>query len=571
MATIVIMPKQGLQMTEGTIISWFKKVGDEVQEGEPLFSMETDKLTIDIDATTSGTLLKIIAPEGAVVPITEPIAVIGEAGEDISALLPSEKADAPAEAAPAEPAVAAPAASNAPAGNVVPDGCTVVIMPKQGLQMTEGTIISWFKQVGDEVKEGEPLFSMETDKLEIDIDATASGTLLKILAEPGDVIPITEPIALIGPAGTDVTAYTGKAAPSAAAAPVQAEAKTASAPMEAVAPIARKAGERVFITPRARMTAKNNGIDYMTVAGTGPDGLIIERDILTAIANKPKATPVAAKLAELEGVDLKTISGSGVGGKIMKDDVLNAMKPAAEAAPAAPAAKETAAPVASEDETVIPIKGMRKAIFDNMMKSLHGMAQANHRMKVDMTECKRLREALKAEGVKVSFNDILMLAATKALLKYPCINATVLGDNIIEKHYTNIGLAVAVPNGLMVPNVKHTEKMSLTEIAKATAEQIAKTRDNKLTMADYSGGTFTITNLGMFDVDEFTPVINAPEAAILGVGKIADTPVVKNGEIVARPIMTLSLTYDHRIVNGAPAAEFLQYLKKLLENPYLML
>ena len=214
---------------------------------------------------------------------------------------------------------------------------------------------------------------------------------------------------------------------------------------------------------------------------------------------------------------------------------------------------------------------MRKAIFDNMMKSMHGMAQANHRMKVDMTEAKRLREALKAEGIKVSFNDILMLAATKALLKYPCINATVSGDNIIEKHYTNIGLAVAVPNGLMVPNVKHTEKMSLSEIAKATAEQIAKTRDNKLTMADYTGGTFTITKLGMVDLDEFTPVVNAPEAAILGVGKIADTPVVKDGQIVARPIMTLSLTYDHRIVNGAPAAEFLQYLKKLLENPYLML
>ncbi len=564
MANVIIMPKQGLQMTEGTIISWFKKEGEAVKEGEPLFSMETDKLTIDIDSTASGTLLKIIAEPGAVVPITEPIAIVGEAGEDISALLPASAAPAAAEA----PVAAAPVAPTAPAadGKAVPAGCSVIIMPKQGLQMTEGTIISWFKAVGDEVKEGEPLFSMETDKLTIDIDATASGTLLKIVAEPGAVVPITEPIALIGPAGTDVSAYTGKDAPAApAATPAPIAPVVPAAPVEAVGKVARKAGEKIFITPRARMVAKNNGIDYETVAGTGPDGLIIERDILTAIASKPKATPVAAKIAELEGVNLASVTGTGVGGKIMKEDVLASIKPAQVAAPAAAPAP------AAEDETVIPIKGMRKAIFDNMMKSLHGMAQANHRMKVDMTEAKRLREALKAEGVKVSFNDILVLACTKALLKFPCINATVSGDNIIEKHYTNIGLAVAVPNGLMVPNVKHTEAMSLTDIAKATAEQIAKTRDNKLTMADYTGGTFTITNLGMFDVDEFTPVINAPEAAILGVGKIGDTPVVKNGEVVVRPIMTLSLTYDHRIVNGAPAAEFLQYLKKLLENPYLML
>ncbi len=567
MANIVIMPKQGLQMTEGTIIKWFFAEGAVVKEGEPLFQMETDKLTIDIDSTASGTLLKIIAPEGSVVPITEPIAVIGAPGEDISALIKSDSsAPAPAAEAPAPEAPAAAPASAA--GNQVPDGCTVVIMPKQGLQMTEGTIISWFKAVGDAVKEGEPLFQMETDKLTIDIDATVSGTLLKIVADAGAVVPITEPIALIGPAGTDVSGYTGKAEAAPAIAPVAPVTAAPAAPIEAAAPIARKAGEKVFITPRARMVAKNNGIDYNTVAGTGPDGLIIERDILDAIANKPKATPVAARIAALENVDLASVTGTGVGGKIMKDDVLGAIKPAADASAQAPAPAPAGA---QEDETVIPIKGMRKAIFDNMMKSMHGMAQANHRMKVDMTEAKRLREALKADGVKVSFNDILILAVTKALLKYPCINASVSGDNIIEKHYTNIGLAVAVPNGLMVPNVKHTEKMTLSQIAAATAEQIAKTRDNKLTMADYTGGTFTITNLGMFDVDEFTPVVNAPEAAILGVGKIGDTPVVKNGEIVVRPIMTLSLTYDHRIVNGAPAAEFLQYVKKLLENPYYML
>ncbi len=566
MAHVVIMPKQGLQMTEGTMIKWFYREGDEVKVNTPLFEMETDKLTIDIDAEVEGTLLKILHGEGDVVPITQPIAVIGKPGEDISALI---GADSPAPAAEA-PAPAAPEAKKeAAAPFTLPDSVHVVIMPKQGLQMTEGTIIQWYHKEGEAVSAGKPLFSMETDKLTIDIDAEFDGTLLKIVAPEGSVVPITEPIALIGPAGTDVSGYTagGKAeAPAEAVSEApKAAAETVSAPA-----FVRKPGERIFITPRAKMTAAANDFDYSGVSGSGPDGLIIERDVLAAIANRPKASPVAAKLASLEGVDLAGLQGSGVNGKIMKDDVLAAIAPK-NAAAAEPAAAQPAPAAAAEDVEIIPIRGMRKAIFDNMMHSLHETAQANHRMKVDMTEAKRLREALKAEGVKVSFNDILALAATKALLKFPCINASTDGVNITEKHYVNIGIAVAVPNGLMVPNVKHTERMSLAEIAKHTAEQIAKTRDNKLTMADYTGGTFTITNLGMFDIDEFTPIINAPESAILGVGKIADTPVVIDGAVTVRPMMTLSLTYDHRIINGAPAAEFLQYLKKLLEHPYLML
>ena len=561
MAHIVIMPKQGLQMTEGTIIKWYYAEGDTVKAGTPLFSMETDKLTIDIDADESGTLLKIVRKEGEIVPITEPIAVIGEKGEDISAIAGGNAAPAPAKAE--EPA---PAAEAAPAA--LPEGVTPVIMPKQGLQMTEGTIIKWYHKEGETAEEGKPLFSMETDKLTIDIDAPASGTVLKILAGEGSIVPITETIAYIGKAGTVIPEGGAKAAPAEApASEEKAPAETVSSPA-----FTRKPGQRLFISPRAKMKAKDAGVDPALIPGSGPDGMVIERDVIAYLASRPKASPVASVIAAQNGVDLNAVKGTGVNGKIMKEDVLNALKPAdaapakAEAAPAAPAA-----PAVSEDETVIPIRGMRKAIFNNMMNSLHGMAQANHRMKVDMTECKRLREALKAAGQKVSFNDILILAVTKALLKHPCVNASTDGTNIYEKHYTNIGLAVAVENGLMVPKIKHTEKMTLSEIAAATAEQVKKTRDGKLTMEDYTGGTFTVTNLGMFDVDEFTPVINAPEAAILGVGKIGDTPVALNGQVVIRPIMTLSLTYDHRIINGAPAAEFLQDLKKLLEQPYLML
>lgn len=423
----------------------------------------------------------------------------------------------------------------------------VVIMPKQGLQMTEGTIISWKHKEGEEVKANSPLFEMETDKLTITIDSDFDGTLLKIIRQEGEVVPITEPIAIIGTPGEDISSLipaAPKAEETPAAAPVEAP---VAAPVATAEAVTRAPGERVFITPRAKKEAEEKGIDYKAVAGTGPNGLIVERDI--------KATPVAKKIAEIEGINLAEVQGTGVNGKIMKADVLRHRKSAADVV----------------EDTIIPITGMRKAIFENMMNSLKSTAQANHRIHVDMSEVVRLRNSLKANDIKVSYNDILSLAVSKALIKYPCINATVVDNTIHERHYVNLGIAVAVENGLMVPNIKNADLLTLGEIAEKSKELIAKTRDGKLTMEEYNGGTFTITSLGMFDIDEFTPVINYPEAAILGVGKIADAAVVVDGAVAVRPMMTLSLTYDHRIINGAPAAEFLQYVKKLLQNPYLML
>ena len=555
MASTVIMPKQGLQMTEGTIIKWLKKEGEEVKEGEPLFEMETDKLTITIDASASGTLLKIVRGENEVVPITETIAYIGEPGESIpDAEAPAAPAAAEAPAAPA-PAPAAPVDTS----NI---NASVVIMPKQGLQMTEGTIIKWLKKEGEEVKEGEPLFEMETDKLTITMDATASGTLLKIVRGEGEVVPITETIAIIGEPGTDFTPLLPQAAAPAAAAAAEAP---AAAPAAQAAPAAapavqRAPGERVFATPRARMRAEERGIPVEAVAGTGPDGLIIERDVLNADVNVIKATPVAKKIAELEGVDLAGVTGTGANGKIMKGDVLSAIT--------APGTPEV---VYEQAETVVPFAGMRKAIANNMSRSLSEMAQANHRMKVDMTESVRFRNKLKEADIKVSFTDILVKAVAAALIKFPNVNSTLDGQNIIMKHYVNLGIAVAIDNGLIVPNIKNAHLMSVTQIHEQVAELAAKAKDGKLTRDEYANGTFTITNLGMYDVDEFTAVINPPEAAILAVGKIADTPVAVDGKVEIRPIMTLSLTYDHRIIDGAPAAQFLQYVKKLLQNPYLML
>ena len=508
MAQKIILPKQGLQMTEGIITTWLKHEGEEVKEGEPLFEMETDKLSITIDSTATGTVLKLLYEEGDMVPVTETIAIVGQPGEDISALLAGS--DAPA----AETAPAAEAASAAKAPGVLPAGVQKIILPKQGLQMTEGIITTWLKHEGEEVKEGEPLFEMETDKLSITIDSTATGTILKLLYEEGDMVPVTETIALVGPAGTNVDAFlNGEAAEEAPAAE--------AAPAE---------GGRIFASPRARMVAEERGVDIATVKGSGPDGLIIERDVKAARA--ASSAPAAVSPA--------------------------------------PAAVEAAAP--SELKTVIPLKGMRKIIAQRMHESLTELAQANHRMEVDMTECVRLREQLKAQGVKVSYNDIVIRCVAKALTEFPMMNATMTDTAIIQKHYVNVGMAVATDTGLLVPVIKGADKLTLTEISAKAKDLGTRTKEGGLNPDELSGGTFTVTNLGMFGVDSFTAIVNKPEAGILAVGAMKKRPVVMpDDSIQARNMLWLSLTYDHRIVDGAPAAQFLQRVKKLLEVPALLL
>jgi len=377
-----------------------------------------------------------------------------------------------------------------------------IIMPKQGLQMTEGLITLWYKCEGDTISEGEPLFDMETDKTAITIDSTASGTILKLLFEEGDLVPIAETIAIVGEPGEDYAALLA-GEPEETAEEAEEEAPVAAAIVHSASHVAA--------TPRAKMQAQEKNIAITDVTGTGPEGLVIERDVLAF-------TPAVA-----------------------------------------------------QSETVIPFDGMRKAISNNMVKSLTTMAQANHRMKVDMTESVRFRNKLKEEGIKVSYTDILIKAVTQALLKFPMMNASVQDDKIICKHYVNMGVAVAVEKGLLVPNIKNAEALSVAQLHDQVASLAEKARSGKLTPAEYSNGTFTITNLGMYEIDEFTPIINPPEVGILGVGAITDTPWVVGGKMEIRPIMTLSLTYDHRVIDGAPAAQFLQYIKKLLQNPYLML
>jgi pyruvate dehydrogenase E2 component (dihydrolipoamide acetyltransferase) len=332
--------------------------------------------------------------------------------------------------------------------------------------------------------------------------------------------------------------------------------------------VAKAAGEKILITPRAKALAQRNKLDYTKVSGSGPDGLVIERDVRAYREPIPvpaeigrKITPVAVQLANQNHVDLAAVAGSGVHGKIMKADV--------EAAIAARASKNADR---TRKDTIISFTGMRKVIATRMKQSLQEMAQANHRMKVDMTELVRFREKLKEAEVKVSFTDIFVKVVSRALLDFPMANASLTESGIVVRNYVNMGVAVAVANGLIVPVIKDADLMTLQEIATAAAELIAKAKYGQLQPDDYTGGTFTITNLGMFDIDEFTAIINPPESAILAIGKINQTPVVAaDGAVVVRPIMTLSLTYDHRVIDGAPAAQFLQRIKQIMQNPYLLI
>jgi len=438
-----------------------------------------------------------------------------------------------------------------------------IIMPKQGLQMTEGTIIKWLAKEGDKVVKDEPLFEMETDKLTITIDAMEGGTLLKIVRGEGETVPITETIAIVGEPGEDISALLDIAP---AAAPVATEAPAtvaaASTPVApAAAPVtAAPTDGRVFISPRAKMVAEEKGIDYKAINGTGTDGMIVERDVLAYAASAPAITPLAKKVAEIGGVDTAAVAGTGAAGKIVKEDILKAIE-----------AKKAGA-AGGRKGTVVPFKGMRKVIADRMLESQRTNAQTSHRISVDMSEATRLREAYKKADKKVSFNDIVSLAVCRALLDFPAMNSEITAEGILQKDFVNLGIAVAVDNGLIVPVIKDADLMSLEQISLMTKELADKAKNGKLQPSEYKGGSFTISNLGMFGLDSFVAIINPPEAGILAVGRIAKQAVVTSeDEIVIRPMMELTLSYDHRIVDGAPAAQFLAWVKQYLEQPYLML
>lgn len=441
---------------------------------------------------------------------------------------------------------------------------TRVIMPKQGLQMAEGTILKWLSKEGEKVQQGKPLFEMETDKLTITMDSPDSGTLLKIVRKEGEVVPITELIAVIGKSGEDISELLGGAVEEKKSEKAVEDKQVSKLiAMEEGVPFEEEKceGARVFVTPRAKMRAEEAEMDYKAMKGSGPEGLVIEKDVLKYISEKKdvKATPLARKSAEVNNIDIAKAKGTGVRGKVTKEDIEKLIgKPVEEKIVAGRAGK------------LIPFTGMRKVIAKRMVESLHIAAQANHRMSVDMTESLRLKNKLKENGVKVSITDILIKMVCLALRKHPLVNSMFTEEGVLLLDDVSIGVAVALEDGLIVPVVKNADMLTLEGINKATGELVEKAKTGKLTPDEMTGGTFTISNLGMYDIDSFTAIVNQPESAILAVGKTTKMYVVEDDKPVIRPIMTLSLSYDHRVIDGAPAAMFLKTLKGIIENPYLL-
>jgi pyruvate dehydrogenase E2 component (dihydrolipoamide acetyltransferase) len=443
--------------------------------------------------------------------------------------------------------------------------------------MEEGAVVEWLKEEGDPVKRGDVLFSVESDKAVLEVEATARGFLRKILVPAGQTVPVLTVVAIMTrKVDEDIAGYDGGGRQVARKQVDKGE--TPMGVQEVLALEARPAPAppgRIFASPRARKTARGKGADLALVSGTGPEGRIVEQDVLSYLASRPKATPVAVKTAEALGVDLAAVSGTGPGGRITKADVVSAAPPAAAVAAPAEAAPPPAEAPAVESA---PLTGMRRIIAERMAASAQATARVTLITEADATAFVEAREQLKASvteawGFAPGYNDLLGLIVARALREFPYMNARLSEDGQAIERLPNInlGLAVDTERGLLVPVIRDADQKGLRAFGSEFRALVERARVGKSLPDDLASGTFTVTNLGMYDVDAFTPIINLPEAAILGAGRIQAKAVVRDGEIVARQMWTLSLAFDHRLVDGAPAARFLQRIKGMIENPYLLL
>lgn len=536
MAEIVRMPKMSDTMTEGVIAKWHKKVGDTVKSGELMAEIETDKATMDYESFNEGTVLYLGAKEGEAVPINAVLAVVGKKGEDYKALLESAKSDSPA---PKESA-AAPVSTSDTMIDTSNIKAEVVPMPKMSDTMTEGVIVAWHKKVGDPVKSGELLAEVETDKATMEYESYNDGTLLYRGAEEGKPIAVNDVLAVIGEKGADYQTLLKSF-----------KAKAGTAHSEpAPEPVAVSTTAVSAAQPARTETASSNGNGRL------------------------KASPLAKRLAHEKGFDLTQIHGTGDSGRIVKRDVEN-FKPGALPATgkgAAAAPVVLPAVVGEESFEEIPLSQMRKTIARRLSESKFTSPHFYVTMEINMDKAIEARKSInEASPVKVSFNDLVLKATAAAIRQHPDVNVSWRGDKLRKNHHIHIGVAVAVPEGLVVPVVRFADNKSLSHIAAEVKSLAQKAHDKKLQPSDWEGSTFTISNLGMFGVEEFTAIINPPDACILAVGGIKETPVVKGGQIVPGNVMKVTLSCDHRAVDGAIGAAFLKTLKSLLEDPVRIL
>lgn len=544
MAVVITMPRLSDTMTEGVVATWLKKVGDTVKEGDILAEIETDKATMEFESFNAGTLLHIGIQEGESAPVDSLLAIIGAPGEDIAALLSggapaptrgeAESSEAKTEAAPvAEGKAEAPTAAA-----TLPAGVKVVTMPRLSDTMTDGTVATWLKKVGDTVKEGDILAEIETDKATMEFESFNSGTLLYIGVNEGQTAPVDSILAIIGPAGTDVSGIAadfkvgGSVEAPKANASVEVKTETATAPVQNT-----NAGGRIFASPLAKKIAQDKGIDLSQVRGSGENGRIVKGDV-------EGFTPQAAA-------------------------VQTASTPAATTA--VPVVKPFV-PAGEKFQEEIKNSQMRKTIARRLAESKFTAPHYYLTIEVAMDEAMKSRAVINTvPDTKVSFNDMVVKACAMALKKHPQVNSQWREDAMIINHHVNIGVAVAVEDGLVVPVLNFTDQMSLTQIGASVKDLAGKAKNKKLTPAEMDGSTFTVSNLGMFGIQSFTSIINQPNSAILSVGAIEEKPVVRNGQIVVGNTMTVTLACDHRTVDGATGAQFLQTLRQFLENPVTML
>lgn len=578
MAVAIVMPKAGNSVEECVLSKWRIKVGDTIRKGDIIADAETDKTSIEVEATEGGSVLALFAAEGDLVPVLTAICAVGTAGEDASSLAPSgAPAAAPApDAIPvpeAEPVAAAPTATPAE----LPVGVEAILMPKAGNSVEECILGAWRINVGDTVKRGDIIAEAETDKTSIEIEATASGEVLALLGSEGDLVPVLTAICLVGPAGTDVSGY--KAASAEAPKAAASEAPKAVTPAET--PAAASASQAPaaaggHLSPRARKFVAEHPFVMGEIAGSGAQGRVIESDVIAAYQSSPHLTPAAAAMVAAGAKAPST--GTGSNGEITAEDIENFAKGVVAApAPAAsaPAAPAPAAPVKAEGDDVItekPFSRIRTVIAKRLQESLQTMAQYTLNCEADVTGLLSLRKRIKASGEKlglanINIGDMVMYAVIKTLQQVPELNGE-FSDNVVKLHSAvHMGFACDTPKGLLVPVLHHSDKMSLAEMCKQVKSLAKSANAGNLAPDLMNGATFTVSNLGSFGIINFTPVISAPQIAMLGVGKTLLRPVRRaDGTVEYRDYMQFSLTMNHMVVDGAPGARFLQTLCANIEN-----